>query len=60
MLLGYESEMGEMFEHANLGLKLRFSYDTPFYFDNFIVDELMEILHFKMRQQHFTATEDAL
>jgi len=60
LLLGYEEKLREMFQRSNPGLSSRFNYSSPFHFEDFTPDELMEILHFKMKKQGLTATPEAL
>ena len=42
VLLGYESEMNEMFRQQNPGLKRRFQ-NNPFIFEDFNEDDLLKI-----------------
>ena len=60
LLLGYEDKLRDMFQRSNPGLSSRFDYSSPFRFDNFTLDQLMEILDHNMRQQHLKATPEAL
>lgn len=60
LLLGYEDKLREMFQRSNPGLASRFNYSSPFKFDDFTLDQLMEILDHKMEQQHLTASPEAL
>lgn len=60
LLLGYTDQIKEMFQKVNPGLKRRFAFDTPFMFENFSLDQLMDILKHKLRDQDLTASEEAL
>jgi hypothetical protein len=60
LLLGYEEKIREMFQRSNPGFSSRFNYSAPFRFEDFTPDQLMDILHFKMKRQDLTATPDAL
>lgn len=60
LLLGYEDKMRDMFQRSNPGLSSRFNYSSPFRFDDFALDQLMEILDHKMGRQHLKATPEAL
>jgi hypothetical protein len=60
LLVGYERQMRELFRKANPGLGRRFNHENPFRFGNFTVDQLMEILALKMKQQQVHANGDTL
>ncbi|KAJ6531120.1 P-loop containing nucleoside triphosphate hydrolase protein [Mycena capillaripes] len=58
LLLGYEKQMRDMFQHVNPGLSRRFSIEDAFKFEDFTTDELGEILDMKMVQGDLQATPD--
>jgi hypothetical protein len=60
LLLGYTDQIKEMFQKVNPGLKRRFAFDSPFRFENFSLDQLMDILKLKLRHQDQTASDEAL
>lgn len=60
LLLGYKEEMVNMFQNADPGLKRRFNYDDPFYFEDFTDAELEQILRLKLKDQGFGATDPAI
>jgi len=60
LLLGYKDEMERMFDNVNPGLKRRFQLSDAFYFADFSDDELIEILHQKLRKADLSATEPAV
>lgn len=45
--------MTEMFQNVNPGLQRQFPLDSAFMFENFIDDELGQILNLKLKQQGF-------
>ncbi|KAJ3782150.1 P-loop containing nucleoside triphosphate hydrolase protein [Lentinula aff. detonsa] len=59
LLLGYRKEMEEMFRNVNPGLSRRFAIDSPFQFDDFTEDELMEVLDLKLRESDLDASSEA-
>ncbi|KAJ6515608.1 P-loop containing nucleoside triphosphate hydrolase protein [Mycena sanguinolenta] len=59
LMLGYESQMMEMFQNVNPGLSRRFNIESAFRFDDFTDSELREILEFKLKTQHLDATTAA-
>lgn len=60
LLLGYEDKLREMFQRSNPGLSSRFNYSSPFRFEDFTLDQLMEILHHKMEKQDLKASPEAI
>lgn len=60
LLLGYEDQLRDMFQRSNPGLSSRFNYSSPFRFDDFTLDQLMEILDHKLARQDLKATPEAL
>ncbi|KAM0323930.1 hypothetical protein ACHAQA_008511 [Verticillium albo-atrum] len=59
LLLGYKDQMEDMFQNVNPGLSRRFPLASAFVFEDFVNDELREILDLKLKQQGFTATDQA-
>ncbi|KAJ7284985.1 P-loop containing nucleoside triphosphate hydrolase protein [Mycena rebaudengoi] len=59
LMLGYEEQMVQMFQHVNPGLSRRFSIETAFRFDDFTDSELLEILNLKLEHQQLDATDAA-
>lgn len=60
LLLGYESQMVEMFQNVNPGLTRRFPISDAFRFEDFTDSELQEILQFKLRKADLGATPQAI
>ncbi|KAF1833156.1 P-loop containing nucleoside triphosphate hydrolase protein [Decorospora gaudefroyi] len=60
LLLGYEDQLRDMFQRSNPGLSSRFNYSSPFRFDDFTLDQLMDILHHKLERQNLKVTPEAL
>lgn len=60
LLLGYESQMMEMFQNVNPGLARRFQLSDAFRFEDFSDNELQEILLFKLANQDLGATPQAI
>ncbi len=59
LLLGYETEMEEMFQNVNPGLTRRFQLSNAFRFEDFNDAELLEILQLKLKKQGLGATQEA-
>ncbi|KAF8877917.1 P-loop containing nucleoside triphosphate hydrolase protein [Infundibulicybe gibba] len=59
LLLGYKDQMEEMFLNVNPGLSRRFPMEDAFHFEDFNDSELLEILNYKLGDQHLSATEPA-
>ncbi|KAK1966836.1 ATPase [Colletotrichum sublineola] len=59
LLLGYTDQMEEMFQNVNPGLSRRFPISSAFVFEDFNRSELMTILDLKLKQQGFSATDQA-
>ncbi|KAI0339375.1 ATPases of the AAA+ class [Trametopsis cervina] len=59
LLLGYQTQMREMFQNVNLGLSRCFSLEDALRFDDFSDTELLDILNQKLKQQDLDATDDA-
>ncbi|KAB2569195.1 Protein CbbX [Lasiodiplodia theobromae] len=60
ILAGYEDKMQAMFRNCNPGLARRFPIESAFRFEDFNVDQLMQVLELKMREQDMRATEGGL
>ncbi|KAL1638042.1 hypothetical protein SLS58_009063 [Diplodia intermedia] len=60
ILAGYEDKMQALFRNANPGLARRFPIERAFRFEDFNVDQLMQVLQLKMHQQDLRATDAAL
>lgn len=60
LLLGYESQMVEMFQNVNQGLTRRFQLSDAFRFEDFSDSELQEILQLKLANQDLGATPQAI
>lgn len=60
ILVGYEDKIRDMFHNVNQGLSRRFPIERPFRFENFTLDQLEQILRFKMREQGLVATDAAI
>ncbi|KAK2742940.1 hypothetical protein FQN57_005070 [Myotisia sp. PD_48] len=60
LLLGYEPQMMDMFQHVNPGLSRRFQLSSAFRFENFTDEELEAILRLKLKNQDLGATEPAI
>jgi hypothetical protein len=60
LLLGYESQMREMFQNVNPGLSRRFPLADAFHFADFDDQELEEILRLKLKNQDLGATDEAV
>ncbi|KAH8750812.1 ATPases of the AAA+ class [Diaporthe sp. PMI_573] len=59
LLLGYRDRMERMFQASNPGLARRFPMSSAFEFDDFTDEELREILDLKLKEQTYTAPDDA-
>ncbi|KAK7742587.1 hypothetical protein SLS63_000151 [Diaporthe eres] len=59
LLLGYRDRMERMFQASNPGLSRRFPMSSAFEFDDFTDEELREILDLKLKEQSYTAPDDA-
>lgn len=59
LLLGYRDRMERMFQSSNPGLSRRFPMSSAFEFDDFTDEELREILDSKLKDQGYTAQDDA-
>ncbi|EKG10223.1 CbxX/CfqX [Macrophomina phaseolina MS6] len=59
LLLGYRDQMEEMFQNVNPGLTRRFPLDAAFTFEDFTDAELDSIFDMKLKQQGFTASDQA-
>ncbi|PHH93120.1 hypothetical protein CDD83_500 [Cordyceps sp. RAO-2017] len=57
ILLGYERQMERMFRNVNPGLSRRFAADSPFVFEDFDDEELLQMLGLKLRASGFAATD---
>ncbi|KAM5494308.1 hypothetical protein MaudMau93_000324 [Microsporum audouinii] len=60
LLLGYESQMLDMFQNVNPGLTRRFQLSDAFRFEDFSDSELQEILQLKLKKQDLGATQKAV
>lgn len=60
LLLGYESQMVDMFQNVNPGLTRRFQLSDAFRFEDFNDSELQEILQLKLANQDLGATQQAI
>lgn len=60
LLLGYESQMVDMFQNVNPGLTRRFQLSDAFRFEDFSDFELQEILQLKLANQDLGATQQAI
>lgn len=60
ILVGYEDKIRTMFQNVNPGLSRRFPIERPFRFENFTLDQLEQILYYKMREQDLSATTDGI
>ena len=60
LLLGYESQMIDMFQNVNPGLTRRFQLSDAFRFEDFCNSELEEILQLKLKSQDLCATPEAV
>ncbi|EQL01670.1 CbxX/CfqX [Ophiocordyceps sinensis CO18] len=56
ILLGYQEQMQNMFQHVNPGLSRRFAIDSPFVFEDFNDEELGRILDLKLKDSGFNTT----
>lgn len=59
LLLGYKDQMEDMFQNVNPGLSRRFPIASAFQFEDFNDGELRKILDLKLKQQGYTATDQA-
>jgi len=59
ILIGYRDQMEAMFQGANPGLSRRFPLGEAFEFEDFTNEELKEVLNLKLKQQDYTATDQA-
>ncbi|KAI5777897.1 P-loop containing nucleoside triphosphate hydrolase protein [Geopyxis carbonaria] len=59
LLLGYEDQMRAMFQNVNPGLSRRFAIDDAFHFQDFTIDQLLQILDLKLAKAEVSATEAA-
>ncbi|KAF9641711.1 putative aaa family protein [Lasiodiplodia theobromae] len=60
ILTGYEDRMKALFRNTNPGLARRFPIERAFRFENFDIDQLMQVMRLKMHQQDIRATDRAL
>ncbi|EOD43102.1 putative aaa family protein [Neofusicoccum parvum UCRNP2] len=60
ILAGYEDKMRALFDNGNPGLARRFPIESAFRFEDFDIDQLMQVLELKMREQDLRATEGGL
>lgn len=60
LLLGYESQMIDMFQNVNPGLTRRFQLSDAFRFEDFSDPELQQILQSKLQKQDLGATPQAV
>lgn len=60
LLLGYESQMVQMFQNVNPGLTRRFQMSNAFRFEDFSDSELQQILQLKLKGQDLSATPQAV
>jgi len=59
LLIGYKDQMEAIFQNVNPGLSRRFPLSEAFEFEDFVDDELKEILEMKLKQQAYDATDQA-
>ncbi|KAJ5951021.1 uncharacterized protein N7479_009434 [Penicillium vulpinum] len=59
ILLGYEEQMQEMFRKSNAGLARRFDLAHAIHFTDYTVDQLGQILDFKLKGKGLQATLEA-
>jgi Cdc6-like AAA superfamily ATPase len=59
LLLGYQSQMEDMFQKVNPGLARRFPMSSAFVFEDYDDSELRNILDLKLKHQGFRAGEAA-
>ena len=59
LLLGYEHEMGQLFNNSNPGLQRRFPRETALRFETYSEDELCQIMDLKAGECGLEMTEEA-
>ncbi|KAI8288071.1 hypothetical protein K4K60_011660 [Colletotrichum sp. SAR11_57] len=59
ILVGYDYEMGQLFNNCNPGLQRRFPKETALHFDPYSEDELCQIMDLKAEQCDLKMTQDA-
>ncbi|KAJ3962451.1 hypothetical protein N0V92_000828 [Colletotrichum tropicale] len=59
ILVGYDHEMGQLFNNCNPGLQRRFPKETALHFDSYSEDELCQIMDLKAEQCDLKMTQDA-
>jgi len=59
LLLGYDEQMKDMFQHTNPGLARRFPLDDAFNFEDFDDDQLSKIFDLKLKSQGLASTAKA-
>ncbi|KAK1691445.1 P-loop containing nucleoside triphosphate hydrolase protein [Colletotrichum godetiae] len=59
ILVGYDSEMSQLFNNSNPGLQRRFPKETALRFDTYSEDELCRIMDMKVDECGLEMTEDA-
>lgn len=59
LLLGYKDQMENLFRNVNPGLSRRFPIASAFHFEDFSDNELRKVLEIKLKQQGYTATDQA-
>ncbi|KAJ0385862.1 hypothetical protein COL922a_005567 [Colletotrichum nupharicola] len=59
ILVGYDYEMGQLFNNCNPGLQRRFPKETALHFDPYSEDELCQIMGLKAEQCDLKMTQDA-
>ena len=60
LLLGYRSQMETMMQKVNPGLTRRFPLSEAFVFEDFTDDELKRVVEFKLKEQAYTVTNQAM
>lgn len=59
LLLGYEHEMGQLFNNSNSGLQRRFPKETALHFETYSEDELCQIMDRKAAECGIEMTQEA-
>ncbi|KMU89771.1 stage V sporulation protein K [Coccidioides immitis H538.4] len=59
IFVGYEDRIRNMFHNANPGLSRRFRVDRPFRFQNFTINQLLQVMQLKMEQKDLSCTPEA-
>jgi hypothetical protein len=60
LLLGYQEEMEAMLRNANPGLGRRFPLSEAFHFRDFSNEELIQVVHMKLKEQNYSAPATAM